>query len=235
MTEMSEIATQPICGLAFSRRHFVVGALLTGASIASYAALPKVRYPRIDNRVFESWIPERVGPWTLQAVSGIVLPPPDALRDRLYDNLVTRVYGIPGEPQIMMLIAYNNRQDGVLQLHRPEICYVAGGFKLSPLQPVKLTLPNGRDIPANLFTAEGGERTEQVLYWTRLGASFPRSWLEQRLSVVAANLDGEIPDGVLMRVSLIDPNRGQALEILRTFLTTFFSFTPPQLRRVLIG
>src|SRR3546814_5133423 len=31
-------------------------------------------------------------PWRFQQSSGLVLPPEDALSDRLYDNLVTKVY-----------------------------------------------------------------------------------------------------------------------------------------------
>ncbi len=232
---MTGTAAQPMRELGISRRHFVIGALLTGASAGSYAAQPKVRYARINNRTFASWIPEQIGPWTLESVSGVVLPPPDALSDRLYDNLVTRVYQMPGAPMVMMLIAYNNKQDGMLQLHRPEICYPAGGYRLSPIEPVVLTLAPGRDVPANVFTAVGGQHTEQVLYWTRLGESFPRNWLDQRLSVMRANLHGTIPDGVMMRVSLIGSDRGPALEVLRGFLATFFSVTSPQLQRVLIG
>lgn len=232
---MTETVAPPLSALGISRRHFIVGALLAGASAGAYAALPQVRYAPIDEQKFESWIPEKIGPWTVESSSGVVLPPPDALSDRLYDNLVTRTYVMPGGPAVMLLIAYNNKQDGVLQLHRPEVCYPAGGFNLSSTQPVLLTLAPGRDIPANVFTAEGAQRTEQVLYWTRLGENFPRRWLDQRMSVMEANLKGEIPDGVLMRVSLIDTDQARALELLRRFLATFFSVAPRPLQRVLVG
>jgi EpsI family protein len=232
---MTDSPQNSMHGLGISRRHFVIGALLASASAGSYVALPKVRYAKIDNHLFESWIPEKLGSWTLQSVSGVVLPPPDALSDRLYDNLITRVYERPGMPVVMMLIAYNNKQDGVLQLHRPEICYPAGGYRLSPTQPITLTLAPGREVPANVFTAVGVQRTEQVLYWTRLGESFPRSWLDQRLSVMRANLEGAIPDGAMMRVSLIGSDQGRALDILRDFLATFFNAVPSRLQQVLIG
>jgi EpsI family protein len=232
---MTEKKHDPLAGLAFSRRHFVIGAVLASASAGAYAMQPQVRYPSIKKATFESWIPAKLGNWTVQSSSGVVLPPPDALSDRLYDNLVTRIYTMPDAPAVMMLIAYNNRQDGVLQLHRPEVCYPAGGYKLSPTLPILLSLAPGREIPANAFTAEGVQRTEQVVYLTRLGQSFPRSWLDQRLSVIGANLKGEIPDGALMRVSVIGADRNRALEVLRDFLATFFSVTPPELRHLLIG
>jgi EpsI family protein len=171
----------------------------------------------------------------LASTSGVVLPPPDALKDRLYDNLVTRVYQSPGLPPVMMLIAYNYRQDGVLQLHRPEICYPAGGYRLTGTEPVTLALGRGREIPASAFTAIGYDRTEQVLYFTRLGVRFPRTWMEQRISVMLANLKGQIPDGTLMRVSVLEPDEASALQVLRAFLTDFFNATPKPLHHILIA
>jgi EpsI family protein len=222
-------------GLGLSRRHFVIGALLAGASAGTYAAQPKIRYSPINKDKFTAWVPQHVGPWTVVSASGVVLPPPDALSDRLYDNLVTRTYAAPGEPPVMMCIAYNYKQDGVLQLHRPEICYPAGGFRLSPTQSVMLAPAPGREIAANAFTAVGVERTEQVLYWTRLGDAFPRSWLDQRIIVMEANLRGFIPDGALMRVSMVDNDQARSLEMLRRFLAKFLEVAPPPLQRVLVG
>ena len=232
---MTDRALRGAEGLVFSRRHFVIGTVLAGVSAGAFASLPQVRYPKIDEKKFESWIPQAVGGWRVTSVSGVVLPPPDALSDRLYDNLVTRVYTKAASPPVMMLIAYNNIQDGVLQLHRPEICYPAGGFRLTPTEPVALTLGSGREIPANAFTAEGARRTEQVLYWTRLGDSFPQKWIDQRISVMRANLKGDIPDGTLMRVSVIEPDRHRAVATLSDFLKTFLDVTTPELRRLLIG
>lgn len=231
MTDRPDVPTRTV---KFSRRDFVVGMALAGASAAGYAAQPKVVNPRIANPKFESWIPEKIGPWTVQGKSGVVLPPPDELSDRLYDNLVTRVYSGPGSATVMMLIAYNFKQDGVLQLHRPEFCYPAGGFQLSSTVPVSLELGNGRQIPASAFTAVNARQTEQVLYFTRLGAHFPRSWIDQRVSVLRANLHGEIPDGAMMRVSILDTDQKRALEVLRGFLAAFFAGTPAPLHHMLI-
>lgn len=231
MTDDSNASTRTV---KFSRRDFVVGATLASASAVGYAAQPKIVNSRVPNRIFDSWIPERVGQWSVQRTSGVVLPPPDALSDRLYDNLATRVYSGPNSAEVMMLIAYNFKQDGVLQLHRPEFCYPAGGYQLSSTVPVTLALGGTREIPASAFTAVNATRTEQVLYFTRLGASFPRRWIDQRLSVLWANLHGEIPDGAMMRVSLLDTDQQRALEVLRGFLVAFFEGTPAGLHHMLI-
>src|SRR3546814_21141626 len=79
-------------------------------------------------------------------------------------------------------VCSSDLQDGVLQIHRPEVCYPVGGYDLSPTRKVEVPVGN-RKIPANFFTATGPDRIEQVQYFTRLGDSFPRSWAEQRLAV----------------------------------------------------
>ncbi|MBC2668137.1 exosortase-associated protein EpsI, V-type [Novosphingobium piscinae] len=221
--------------LAFGRREFLVGATLAGTSGLGYLAQPQVANRPVPDKTFQSWIPNQFADWQVQGRSGVVLPPPDALVDRLYDNLVTRVYANEQGVQVMMLIAYNFRQDGVLQLHRPEFCYPAGGFTLTATRPVDLSLGGLTEVPASAFTATNAVQTEQVLYFTRLGDSFPRRWIEQRLSVLKANLQGDIPDGVMMRVSVLDPDAGHAQALLQGFLGGFFKTIPGQLRRLLIN
>lgn len=231
---MTDHSNAPGSAVKFSRRDFVVGAALASVSAAGYAAQPKIVNPRIASAKFRSWIPERVGPWVLEGTSGVILPPPDAMADRLYDNLATRVYSGPGEANVMMVIAYNYMQDGVVQLHRPEFCYQAGGFQLAPTVPIAVTLKDGRSIPASTFVATNANRTEQVLFITRLGASFPTSWGEQRASVLWANLNGEIPDGTLFRVSILDADRERGLEVLRDFVSEFVQGAPPALKHILV-
>lgn len=232
---MSEAVPQISTGLRISRRHFVVGATLAAATLGSQAALPKVQHAPIPAKLFTRWVPGNFGAWKYEVASGMVLPPPDILSDRLYDNLVTKIYTKPGQPAVMMLIAYNYQQDGVVQVHRPEVCYPAGGYILSPTRQVTLTVAPNREIPANIFSAVSPERTEQVAYWTRIGSRFPRTWLDQRWSVMASNLQGAIPDGVLMRFSVIDNDPVRSETILREFVTEFFHAAGGPLRRVLIG
>jgi EpsI family protein len=92
----------------------------------------------------------------------------------------------------------------------------------------------GRQIPSNVFTASAADRTEQVVYFTRLGDAYPRTWAEQRLAVVEENLAGRIPDGILVRVSLIGTDRAAALETLRGFIREFAAASAPSLRRLLV-
>ena len=215
-------------------RRAVMGGILALASGLAYARQPVASIPVLKKEKFDQLVPGSFGNWQVIADGEVVLPPPDTLRDRLYDNLVTRAYQAPGSPVVMLLLAYNNEQDGVLQVHRPEVCYPVGGFKLSMTERIELPLKQG-SVPANIFTAEAPGRLEQVMYFTRLGTAFPRSWAEQRIAVVNANLAGDIPDGMMMRVSVIGITQDRAKPILADFTREFISASPTRLQRLLVG
>ena len=216
-----------------SRRHFFIGGALAATSAVAFARQPHAQKPVIKADVFESWLPQKFGRWSVISSSGVVLPPPDALSDRLYDNLVTRVYNA-GDVQAMLLLAYNNRQDGVLQVHRPEVCYPVGGYNLTPTK--RIAVPAlGRDVPSNVFTATGPDRIEQVVYFTRLGDAYPRSWAEQRMTVIEENLAGRIPDGILLRASLLGTDRSASVETLGGFIGEFVAASDPRLQKLLVA
>ena len=231
---MSEADRMQPSGLPrLSRRHFVIGGALLATSAMAYARKPEAYRPVVDTKIFEDWVPKKFGKWSLVGTSGVVLPPPDSLSDRLYDNLVTRVYA-SGDTFVMTLIAYNNRQDGVLQVHRPEVCYPVGGYVLTDTLPLPVPVL-GREVPSSVFTATGPDRIEQVLYYTRLGDAYPRTWAEQRLAVVKQNLAGRIPDGILLRASTLSNRRDQSVATLRSFVGEFANAAPPSLQKLLVA
>lgn len=231
MSEANPSEQQP-SGSLLSRRNFFMGAAMLATSGIAFARQPTVHNPVVKAEVFEGWVPKQFGQWSMVASSGVVLPSPDALSDRLYDNLVTRVFESE-DAAVMMLIAYNNQQDGMLQVHRPEICYPVGGYKLTETQ--RISVPAlGHQIPANVFTATGPDRTEQVLYFTRLGNAYPRSWAEQRLAVVEQNLAGRIPDGIMLRASVLSTDRAAAVDVLGDFIGAFATGAAPSLQRLLV-
>ncbi|UZK67726.1 exosortase-associated protein EpsI, V-type [Sphingomonas sp. M1-B02] len=219
----------------FKRRHLVFGGLLAAISAVGYARIPPRPTSRLAAGTLEALVPNRVGDWSVAGASGVVLPPPDALSDRLYDNLVTRVYTSPKQPPIMLLIAYSNVQDGLLQVHRPEFCYTAGGFDLSPTEQIDIVQASGSKVGGNAFVATASARTEQVLYWTRIGDIFPQSWIEQRMAVVRANLDHSSPDGLLARVSLLDNDHEDGLSVARKFIAELDRDAPGPLKKILFG
>lgn len=222
---------------AFSldRRKVVLGLSLAAASGIAQARLPVPVEPRIKDDRFRAMIPNRIGAFSFDTESGLVLPPSDALSDRLYDNLVTRTYTDPAGQVVMLLIAYNNKQDGVLQIHRPEICYPAGGYALTPVVPIDVLMAGATPLPSQIFTATSEARNEVVLYWTRVGDEFPRRWIEQRWAVAEANLRGIVPDGVMVRVSAISKDIDRATPLLTTFIRDMHRASGERMRGLLFG
>ena len=78
-------------------------------------------------------VPKTIGPWKFVAASGLVVPPEDQLSRTLYSQLLTRVYSDGENPPMMLLIAQSASQTGILQVHRPESCYPASGYQISPV------------------------------------------------------------------------------------------------------
>lgn len=222
-------------GLRVDRRAFIVGGAMLAAAAGAATRIPHPNSPAIGEDKFKALVPNKVGAWQFQQTSGLVLPPDDALSDRLYDNLVTRTYTGPGGQVIMLLIAYKNFQNGVLQIHRPEVCYPAGGYTLSETAATAIPLDARQSLPANAFSANGNARDEQVLYWTRIGDSFPVRWSEQRLAVLRANLAQINPDGMLARVSMPTDDMAASKPAMIQFIQDLRAASPPLLRRVLFG
>jgi EpsI family protein len=218
-----------------NRRSMLIGTALLGVGGVAMARQPRPNAAPVRKEALDRLVPAQIGGWVYRDSSGLVLPPPDALSDSLYSGLVTRTYVSPERLPMMLLVAYSNVQDGMLQVHRPEFCYPASGYRLSPTRVEHVPNGVGGGISANVFSADGISRTEQILYWTRIGNLFPSSWLDQRLAVVRANLDGVIPDGILVRISTLAPDMDAAQADLAAFAAQLVKSASPAARQLLIG
>jgi EpsI family protein len=216
-----------------TRRNVITGIAMMGAGGVASARPPMPYAKKMAKGTIDKLIPAQIGDWTFETTSGLVLPPPDATIDRLYDEVMTRVYVRPNSPPIMFLIAYGSVQDGLLQLHRPEVCYPVGGYELSETRIAQFPIMPGNDVPIRTFTAASDSRVEQVMYWTRVGNVLPTSWGEQRWAVVEANLKGAVPDGILVRMSTVDLDMEASMEILQSFAQSLAQAVKPDVRRLL--
>lgn len=233
---MSERSGRAAPGLAWPNRRELLlgGAALTAAGIA-YARIPRRRTTLIVNGQLDRLVPLTIGPWRYESASGLVLPPPDQLAQLLYSQQLSRYYTAEEGLPIMLVMAYGSSQSGMLQIHRPEICYPAGGFRLSETIRANMVLASGRAIPVRQFTATSDARVEQLLYWTRIGDMLPSSWAQQRIAVMRANLDGYIPDGLLVRISTITQNAAEGQAAVRRFGKAMLAAVGPLGQRLLIG
>ncbi|UAK24145.1 exosortase-associated protein EpsI, V-type [Sphingomonas nostoxanthinifaciens] len=235
MSDGSSSEVGPATNFVPGRRDLLLGGLAAGTAALALAGMPRRRLMAIGPRQLDSIVPLQLGAWQFETSSGLVLPPPDQLAQILYDQQVMRTYSAASLLPMMLLMAYGSSQGGMLQVHRPEICYPASGFRLSETRVITLDLGNGHSIPARTFTATGGARTEHVLYWTRIGNMLPTSWTSQRVAVMRENLRGYVPDGLLVRISTVSENGAQAAEMLGGFARTMLDRIGPAGRRMLIG
>lgn len=220
-----------------SRRSLIAGGLLLGAAGIANSRRPDEPFKMLPEKLpkLNPLFPWKVGDWEYQTSSGLVLPPPDQLSDRLYNAIITRYYASPTNLPVMMLVAYNGVQDGMLQVHRPEVCYPAAGYQVERDHFIPLDAGGGVVVPGHYLAARSVSRHEQLIYWTRIGNEFPVQWWRQHWAVAKENLKGRVPDGVLIRFSTAAPDDETAIRTLKRFITPLFRALSPTARRLLFG
>lgn len=220
-----------------SRRSLIAGGLLLGAAGIANSRRPDEPFKMLPEKQpkLNPLFPWKVGDWEYQTSSGLVLPPPDQLSDRLYNAIITRYYASPTNLPVMMLVAYNGVQDGMLQVHRPEVCYPAAGYQVERDHFIPLDAGGGVVVPGHYLSARSVSRHEQLIYWTRIGNEFPVQWWRQHWAVAKENLKGRVPDGVLIRFSTAAPDDETAIRTLRRFIAPLFQALSPTARRLLFG
>lgn len=232
MTNSVSVPSTPGIPELGRREVILAGALLAAAGTA-FAMTPHRRENYLGSEKLEALVPKAFAGWSFDTSSGLVLPPADQLRDQIYNQILARSYQHADGSQVMLLIAYNGSQDGTLQVHRPEVCYPASGFKLTQIEDRITPITSTIQIPSRYIVAETELRYEQLIYWTRLGNHFPRKWAEQKWAVMQENLEGLIPDGVLVRISVV--TQGDARPTLDRFAGDLYRSVGPRMRSVLVG
>jgi EpsI family protein len=215
------------------RRKVLLGLLFGSAATVAAWRQPRQHLDYLGRDKLENIVPKDIGPWKFVAASGLVIPPEDQLSRLIYSQLLTRVYSDGDNPPLMLLIAQSGSQTGVLQVHRPETCYTAGGYTISQLSPHAIHI-GSRVIDANSMDANADGVTEHVLYWTRVGNRIPASWRDQKIAVAEQNLKGIIPDAILVRISTVSNDAEAARASLEAFASALIGSVPPQRRSVFI-
>jgi len=218
----------------FTRRELIVGGGLLASALAASLVKPSPDRPGARPVTLEQLVPNRVGPWTGSSYGNVLIPKGEDAYQDTYDDVLTRHYISEAAAPVMFLIAYGSAQAGNTELHRPEVCYPAAGFRVRSWPDISLRLL-GANVPARSMTATASGRVEQILYWSRVGKDFPTSSLEQRLSVLRHTIRGSVPDGILVRISTIDANRERALQLLQAFAIALLSSGNAEMRLLLTG
>ena len=216
------------------RRKFLLGVLLCSAAGVAAWRQPKAKLDYLGSEKLDELVPKNIGPWSFVAASGLVIPPEDQMEKAIYSQLLTRVYSDGRNPPVMLLLAQSGGQTGFLQIHRPDFCYTAGGYRISTLtlHPIQV---GPHVVPTSSMDATLDGQTEHVIYWTRIGDLMPTSWKGQKWAVAEQNLKGIIPDAILVRISIISDDGNKARATIDEFARALIGSIPPNKRAVFIA
>jgi EpsI family protein len=216
------------------RRKFLLGLLFGSAAGIAAWRMPHRKIDHLGKQKLEDLVPKKIGRWDFVANSGLVVPPEDPLAKALYSQQLTRVYSDGEHAPVMLLLAQSASQTGFLQVHRPDFCYQASGYHISPIRPHPIPLVAGA-VPASWMDATLNGVTERVVFWTRIGDQIPGSWVAQKLAVAEQNLRGIVPDAILVRMSVVSDDVQGAQSAIDGFARAMLNSIPPERRSVFIA
>jgi EpsI family protein len=204
---------------------------MCGAAVAADAVTPRGKLPPIH---LVTAVPDKFGVWSTVAEAVQVVNPqvPKGIED-IYDEVLTRTYVNRDGDRIMLSMAWGSDQRGERQAHRPEICYAAQGFKVEKLSDGTLATSFG-DISVRRFTTSG-TRHEPVTYWLTMAGHVVRNDFDKRMVQIELLRTGQIPDGLLFRVSSIDRDAAHAFKVQEQFAADLMAAAPPGVRGRLSG
>ncbi|MBW8812437.1 MAG: EpsI family protein [Caulobacterales bacterium] len=218
------------------RRDLVFGAMGLAALGVGEALRPRKKLMLLKSGTIATALPVEFGHWSARDSDNLINPATAGRLTRaLYSQLVMREYtNLQTGADIMLLAAYGDTQSDLLQLHRPESCYPAVGFTLKRSEPALLDLGDGAKLPVRRVVAQMQDRTENIVYWTRMGEALPQSGEEQRAQRISNSIHGFIPDGILMRASLVgEPDA--SFQALDQFVPDLLRAIAPPLRMAFVG
>jgi len=187
--------------------------------------------------LLEKQIPESFGEWRLDPNVRPVVPDPglQAMLNSLYSQTLARTYINAKGERIMLSIAYGSDQgNDATAVHRPEFCYSAQGFRIKTLGKEVLQI-GGTSVPAARLLAQLGQRNEPITYWVTLDEVATLPGFGRKLAQIRYGLKGQIPDGMLVRVSSISNSESEAFALQQTFLEQLYMSVPADMRTRYFG
>jgi EpsI family protein len=219
----------------------LLASIVLGVSMALTSALtgaltPKARLASAERFSLEEMVPTRFAGWTLDDTIVPLKPNPEqqSVLEKIYDQTLSRTYVDAKGERVMLSIAYGGDQSKALQLHLPEVCYVAQGFQMVAEKPDALSTRFGT-LPVKRLVARQEQRNEPITYWVTIGDKAVMSGIEQKLQRLAYGLSGKIPDGMLVRVSTIQPDAAAAYQVQDRFINQLLGVMSAHDRARLLG
>ncbi len=220
------------------RRAFWLLLAMCGTALATVLVKPTVRLADQGEKInLEAMIPRQFGNWAMDERQSalVVNPQGEDLLSRTYQQVLSRTYSNPRQGQAIMLsIAYGEDQSHSHDLHVPDVCYPSGGFQIHKAMRGELSLRQGA-IPVKRLVTQLNQRHEPLIYWAIVGDKVATSALGTKMIALSYGLRGQIPDGIIFRVSSLGSDDAAAFSAQQVFVQDLFDALPSQNRQRLAG
>ncbi|MGN7875787.1 exosortase C-terminal domain/associated protein EpsI [Roseateles sp. 22389] len=217
-------------------------ALMVTAAAGAWLATPRLQAlhgaPSLD-----ATVPKAFGDWrALQdSVAQVdVSQGVETVQEQPYDQTVMRTYVNSRGDQIMLALAWGERQRQDVKVHRPEVCYPAQGYfvrRIGDGGPVS-TAGRAEPVPTTqLLTEARGGGYEAVRYWIRIGTQYGGDGMAARWYILNEGFQGRIPDGMLVRASqrlTSAEGAAQSQALMAGFLSELVAAVPAGTRTMLV-
>ena len=154
--------------------------------------------------------------------------------DKIYNQTLARTYVNSLGERIMLSVAYGGDQSDNLAVHKPEVCYYAQGFEIMKTVADELLTQYGK-LPIKRLLAVKGYRNEPITYWITVGNKAVLPGIDEKLQQLKYGLTGNVPDGMLVRVSSISSDKDKAYQLQTIFIQDLLSSVNTGERIRLIG
>lgn len=219
-----------------SYKHYVIGLCMFAAAGMALALKPSVKMADAGPKInLETMVPKSFGDWKIDEtiVPLIANPEQEALINQIYNQTLTRTYVNSHNERIMLSIAYGGDQSDSMAVHKPEVCYPAQGFQIQQSKSDVFSTGRG-GIPVKRLVATQGQRIEPITYWTTVGDTVAVSGTKWKLQQLKYGLTGKIPDGLLFRISSIQPDAEKAYHTQDAFTRDLLkAMSPSGIQRII--
>ena len=195
----------------------VLAVLMLSSSVLTKILIPanKIADQR-EGIILETIIPQKFGEWHID------------------QSIIARTYVNSDGERIMFSVAYGGDQSDNLAVHKPEVCYYAQGFEINKIMSGELLTEYGI-LPIRRLLASKGNRHEPITYWVTIGDKAVMPGIEQKLQQLRYGLTGNVPDGMLVRISSISSDEDKAYYLQNRFILDLLSVMDTFHRTRLIG
>ena len=211
--------------------------LMIAASASAMALRPTHLIADEGQKVdLERMIPKQFGDWSAieQSSGQIVNPQQTEALNAIYTQLLSRTYVNAKGETVMLSIAYGSDQSDAKALHYPEVCYPAQGFQVLSNQPSAISTDFG-DIRVKRLQTVMGNRSEPLIYWSTVGDKVVVGGKETKLEQLRYGFKGQIPDGLLFRVSSVTNEAESGYINQQNFVRDLLAASNPADRSKLAG